>query len=126
VQIAVYYATAAAAGITGGWAFALIWTRLAPVSIQRQFWSTLGNVARKMLVAEQSCEFLDLYRRLGVALVRYLGRNVGGLIIASLPLLAFAGALSSSVFPHMNDPELMYLGASVVGVAGAMIRRRLR
>lgn len=126
MQTAVYYATAAAAGVTGGWAFALIWTRLAPVSVQRQFWSTLSSVAKRMLVAEQSREFLDLYRRLGVALFRYLSRNVGGLILASLPLLAFAALLSTSVFPHMHDPELMYLGASVVGVAAAMIRRRLK
>jgi hypothetical protein len=124
LQTAAYYATAAAAGITGGWAFALIWARLAPVSVQRQFWSTLSSVTKSMLSAEQSHEFLDLYRRLGVALLRYLSRNLGGLILASLPLLALAGAISASVFPHLSDPELMFFGMAAVGAAGAMIWRR--
>jgi hypothetical protein len=77
-----------------------------------------------MLIAEQSREFLDLYRRLGVALLRYLSRNLGGLILASLPLLALAGAISTSVFPHLSDPELMFFGMAAVGAAGAMIWRR--
>jgi H+/Cl- antiporter ClcA len=77
-----------------------------------------------MLSAEQSHEFLDLYRRLGVALLRYLSRNLGGLILASLPLLALAGAISASVFPHLSDPELMFFGMAAVGAAGAMIWRR--
>lgn len=122
---AAYYATAATAGIVGGWAFALIWARLAPVSVQKQFWSTLSSVSRSMLVAEQSREFLDLYRRLGVALWRYLSRNIGGLILASLPLLALAGALSASVFPHLNDPEIMFFGTATVGAVAAVIRRRM-
>jgi hypothetical protein len=121
---AAYYATAAAAGIVGGWAFALIWARLAPVSVQKQFWSTLSSVSRSMLVAEQSREFLDLYRRLGVALGRYLSRNIGGLILASLPLLGLAAALSASVFPHLNDPELMFFGMATVGAIAAMICRK--
>jgi hypothetical protein len=127
VQTAAYYATAAAAGIMGGWIFALIWTRLAPASMQRQFWSTMTSVARSMLVAEQSHEFLDLYRRLGIALWRYLGRNIGGLILASLPLLAMAGVLSVSAFePWLHDAgwQLMFFGMAAIGGIAAMIRRR--
>lgn len=124
MQTAAYYATAAAAGIAGGWAFALIWARLAPVSVQRQFWSTLSGVAQSMLAAEQSREFLDLYRRLGVALLRYLSRNLGGLILASLPLIALAGAISGSVFPHLSDPELLFFGMAAVGAVSAMLWRR--
>jgi hypothetical protein len=123
LQTAAYYATAAAAGVMGGWAFTLIWTRLAPVRIQRQFWSTMTSVAKSMLVAEQSREFLDLYRRLGVALLHYLGRNVGGVIVASLPLIALAAAISTSVFPHLNDPEIMFFGMAAVGATGAMLWR---
>jgi hypothetical protein len=139
LQAAAYYATAAALGVMGGWTFALIWTRLAPMSVQGQFWSTLSGVARSILVAEHSHEFLDLYRRLGIALFRYLARNVGGLILGSLPLIALAGALSASVFepwpdhagwnpffPYLNDLEFMFFGMATVGVVGAMLIRRRR
>ena len=127
MQTAAYYATAAAAGIMGGWVFTLIWARLAPASVQRQFWSTMSNVAQSMLVAEHSHEFLDLYRRLGVALWRYLGRNVGGLILASLPLIALGGVLSVSAYePWLHDAswQLMFLIMAAVGGVAAMIRRR--
>lgn len=77
-----------------------------------------------MLAAEQSREFLDLYRRLGVALLRYLSRNLGGLILASLPLIALAGAISGSVFPHLSDPELLFFGMAAVGAVSAMLWRR--
>lgn len=126
MQAATCYATAAAAGIIGGWAFVLIWARLAPMSIQGQFWSTMTSVARGMLSAEHSQEFVDLYRRLGVALCRYLGRNLGGLILASLPLLALAGALSTSVFepwPEHASWKLMFLGMATLGATATMIRR---
>jgi hypothetical protein len=126
LQAAACYATAAAAGIVGGWAFALIWARLAPLSVQGEFWSTLTSVGRSMLVAEHSREFLDLYRRLGAALFRYLGRNVGGLILASLPLIALAGALSTPVFEpwsYAASWNLMFFGMAAVGALAAMIRR---
>jgi hypothetical protein len=67
-----------------------------------------------MLAAEQSHEFLDLYRRLGEALLRYLSRNIGGLILASLPLLALAGA---------SSPSPTFFCMAAVGAAGAMIWR---
>jgi hypothetical protein len=82
----------------GGWAFAFIWARLVPSSIQGQFWSTMARVSRDMLSAEQSREFLDLYRQLGVSLVRYLGRNFGGLVLGCLPLIALTFALSAWLF----------------------------
>src|SRR4051812_404345 len=78
--------------------FALIWAHLVPSSVQGQFWSTMSGVARSMLVAERSCEFLAVYRRLGVSLFRYLGRNVGGLMLACLPITALTFALSASLF----------------------------
>lgn len=84
----------------------------------------MNSVARRMLAAEESREFLDLYRRLGLALLHYLSRNIGGLILASLPLIALAGALSASVFPHLNDPQLMFFGTATVGAVAAVIRLR--
>jgi hypothetical protein len=106
---------AAAAGIAGGWAFALIWARVAPMSVQGQFWSTMTSVATGMLNAEHSREFIDLYRRLGVALYRYLGRNLGGLLLASLPLIALAGVF--------RDSQLMLFGMATLGAVAAMIWR---
>src|SRR5689334_4988881 len=102
----------------GGWAFVLIWARLAPMSVQGEFWSTMNGVARGMLSAEQSHEFVELYRRLGIALFRYLTRNLGGLILASLPLIALAAVLSTSLFypwPEHASWKLMFLGTATVG-----------
>ena len=110
----------------GGWAFVLIWARLAPMSIQGQFWSTLNSVARGMLSAEHSHEFVALYRRLGIALFRYLGRNLSGLVLASLPLLALAGALSTPLFepwPEHASWKLLFLGTATLGATATMIRR---
>jgi hypothetical protein len=126
LQAAASYATAAFAGIAGGWAFALIWARVAPLSVQGQFWSTMTSVASGMLNAEHSREFVDLYRRLGVALCRYLGRNLGGLLLASLPLIALAGVFSASVFepwPRQASWKLVFLGMATLGAVGAMARR---
>ena len=108
------YATAAA-GVAGGWAFAYIWARLAPMSIQGQFWSTMTSVTKGMLAAQHSHEFLDCYRRLGGALFRYLGRNLGGVLIASLPLIALATVFGASM--------LMFFGMATLGAVGTMLLR---
>jgi hypothetical protein len=126
LQAVASYATVAAAGIAGGWAFALIWARLAPMSVQGQFWSTMTSVTKGMLVAEHSHEFVDLYRRLGVALFRYLGRNLGGVLIASLPLLALAGVLTASIFEpwlHQASWKWIFFGTATLGALAAMLRR---
>lgn len=125
MEDAAYYAAAAAAGIIGGWTFALIWARLVPSSVQGQFWSTMPAFARGMLAAERSSEFIDLYRRLGVALLRYLRRNVGGLILAGLPVAVLTIALSAWVFER-NAPlrEFLFFGMSAIGAVGTLIVRR--
>jgi hypothetical protein len=58
----------------------------------------MGRVSKEMVVAEQSSEFLSLYRQLGVSLFRYLGRNVGGLALGCLPLIVLTFALSAWLF----------------------------
>ena len=86
----------------------------------------MNSVARGMLSAEHSHEFVDLYRRLGIALFRYLSRNLGGLILASLPLVALAAVLSTSVFqpwPEHASWKLMFLGTATLGATATMIRR---
>lgn len=96
------------------------------MSVQGQFWSTMTSVASGMLTAEHSREFVDLYRRLGSALFRYLGRNLGGLLIASLPLIAFAAALSAPLFepwPDRSSWKLMFFGTATLGAVATMIRR---
>jgi hypothetical protein len=85
------------------------------MSVQGQFWSTMTSVANGMLNAEQSREFVELYRRLGIALGRYLGRNLGGLLLASLPMLAFAALLGTS--------NLMFFGMATLGAVAAMLWR---
>ena len=115
MQAAGYYATAAVAGIIGGWTFAWIWARLVPSSVQGRFWSTLSGVAKSMLAAERSREFLDLYRRLGSSVVRYVARNVGGLLLACLPIIALTYALDMSVF----GPWDMKAGGPTVYPRGA-------
>jgi len=86
----------------------------------------MNSVARGMLSAEHSHEFIELYRRLGVALCRYLGRNLSGLVLASLPLLALAGALGTPLFepwPEHASWKLMFLGTATLGATATMIRR---
>jgi hypothetical protein len=95
------------------------------MSVQGQFWSTMTSVATGMLRAEHSHEFVDLYRRLGVALCRYLGRNLGGLLLGSLPLIALAAALSAPVFQPWPDHaswKLMFLGMATLGATATMLR----
>jgi hypothetical protein len=97
------------------------------MSIQGRFWSTLSSVGKGMLAAEHSHEFVDLYRRLGVALAHYLGRSIGGLLLASLPLAAFAYALSASALaPWLREAswQIVFFGMATVGVVAAMIHRR--
>jgi hypothetical protein len=58
----------------------------------------MGRVSKEMLVAEESREFLALYRQLGSSLLRYLGRNIGGLVLACLPLIVLTLALNAWLF----------------------------
>lgn len=48
----------------------------------------MSGVTRRMLEVEQPGEFLRLYRTLGGLVARYVGRNLGGTLVACLPMIA--------------------------------------
>jgi hypothetical protein len=83
----------------------------------------MAQVSRGMLAAEDSGEFLALYRQLGASLVRYLGRNAGGLILGCLPLVVLSLALSAWLFQpwdaRAGKPSVYPPGAATLRIRDA-------
>jgi hypothetical protein len=88
------------------------------MSLHGRFWSTMASVTRGMLSAEETADFLRLYRRLGASLFGYLGRNLGGLALACIPLIALMFALSPLLFApwdaRAGQPTVHPAGAGVL------------
>ncbi len=82
------YVQAGALGAAAGLAFAWIWLRLVPPGTNRRFWSAMAGLTREMLRVEEPSVFLGIYRRLGRLLAGYLARNLGGILVACLPMVA--------------------------------------
>jgi hypothetical protein len=82
------YVAAGALGAAAGLAFAGLWLRLVPRGTNRRFWSAMAGLTREMLRIDEPSAFLALYRRLGRLLAGYLARNLGGLLVACLPMVA--------------------------------------
>ncbi len=82
------YVAAGALGAAAGLAFAGLWLRLVPRGTNRRFWLAMAGLTRDMLRIDEPSAFLALYRRLGGLLAGYLARNLGGLLIACLPMVA--------------------------------------
>ena len=82
------YALAGALGAAAGLAFAWIWLRIVPRGTNRRFWSAMAVLTREMLRVEEPSVLLALYRRLGRLLGGYLARNLGGILVACLPMAA--------------------------------------
>ena len=94
------YAQAGALGAAAGLAFALIWLRVVPPGTNRRFWSAMGGLAREMLRVDEPSLFLALYRRLGRLLGGYLARNLGGILVACLPMAAIVLAATALMPPR--------------------------
>jgi hypothetical protein len=84
-----YYAGSVAAGLMLGWLFARLWRLCAPRESNRRFWAALGDISRQMLAVDEIAALLRLYRRLARDVGGYVLRNLGGLVLACLPVAAF-------------------------------------
>jgi hypothetical protein len=93
-----YYAAACALGAAAGVGFAWLWLRLVPPGTNRRFWSSMSELARRLLTVEETSEFFALYRRLGGLLARYVGRNLGATLVACLPMIAILLTVAPLVF----------------------------
>jgi hypothetical protein len=93
-----YYAAACALGAAAGVGFAWLWLRLVPPGTNRRFWSSMSELARRLLTVEETREFFALYRRLGALLARYVGRNLGASVVACLPMIAILLTVAPLVF----------------------------
>ncbi|HEV3009118.1 MAG TPA: hypothetical protein VGX52_08810 [Burkholderiales bacterium] len=93
-----FYGAACALGAAAGAAFAWLWLRLVPPGTNRRFWSSMSELARRLLAVEETREFLLLYRRLGALLARYVGRNLGATVVACLPMIAILLTVAPLVF----------------------------
>lgn len=93
-----FYAAACALGALAGLAFAWLWLRVVPPGTNRAFWSSMSQLTRRLLEVEQTGEFLRLYRQLGGLLARYVGRNLGGTLVACLPAIAILLTVAPLVF----------------------------
>jgi hypothetical protein len=78
--------------------FTSLWLRVVPPGTNRAFWSSMRELGARMLEAEQTDEFLRLYRRLGGLLARYVARNLGGTVVACLPMIAILLTVAPLVF----------------------------
>jgi hypothetical protein len=106
-SVLVGYGTATAVGFTLGFLFSAISVRFAPPALHQHVWVTLPVIARDMAMAEAGRDFVAAYRRLGLMLAKYLGRNVGGLLVGFL-LLAIAGyVLNALVFLPWDSRSAM-------------------
>lgn len=93
-----YYAAVCVLGVMAGGAFAWVWLRIVPPGTNRRFWSALSAAMREMLRVEETRAFIRLYGHLGKLLGPYLARNVGGTLLACLPVALILVFLAAPVF----------------------------
>lgn len=93
-----FYGAACALGAAAGIAFAWLWLRIVPPGTNRRFWSSMSGLTRGLLAAEETSEFLALYRRLAGLSARYVGRNLAGTAVACLPMIAILLTVAPLVF----------------------------
>ena len=93
-----FFGAACALGALAGLGFAWLWRRLVPRGTNRAFWSSMSGLTRRMLEVEQAGEFLCLYRTLGGLVARYVGRNLGGTLVACVPMVAIVLTVAPMLF----------------------------
>lgn len=89
--------TLAAAGVLGlaaGILFGWLWLRIVPWAVHRRFFPAMSGLIRELVRVEEARAFLRLYRALLGLVARYVGRNLGGTVVASLPLVVLLAAAS--------------------------------
>lgn len=104
-----HYAAACGLGLLAGAAFAWIWLRIVPRGTNRRFWSAMSGLTREILQVEETSVFLRLYGRLARMLGPYLARNLGGMVLGCLPMIAILLTIAPMVFESWDaraDPPM--------------------
>ena len=108
-------AAAGALGVAAGVVFAWLWLWVVPWAVHRRFWPTMSAITRDILRADDPHAFLRLYRGLLAGVARYVGRNLGGALVASLPVLAIL-LLASRTLPGGEVPFFAAFTAAMLVV----------
>lgn len=107
-----FAAAAGALGVLAGIAFGWLWLWVVPWAVHRRFWRAMSSLMREILGVEEIRAFLGLYRRLLGLVARYVGRNLGGTVVASVPLIAVLLVASRVV----DDGEVAFFAAFIVAM----------
>jgi len=79
---------ACALGALAGVAFAGLWLMVVPHAAHRRFWVAMHGVSREMLQVDELGRLMSAYRRLGLVAGGYVARNLGGTLLAAVPVVA--------------------------------------
>ena len=115
-------AAAGALGVAAGAVFAWLWLRLVPWAVHLDFWAAMPLAAREVLVADDARVFFGHYRDLLGLVARYVGRNLGGALLASLPVLGIL-LVAARALP---GGEVPFFAAFVVSMMAVFLWPALR
>jgi hypothetical protein len=92
-----FYGGGVGCGLLLGWLFVRLWRLCAPRESNRRFWESLGDITRQMLKVDEVAWLLALYRRLARDVGGYVLRNLGGVLLACLPVAVFLIVVAPSI-----------------------------
>lgn len=104
-----FYSGSIALGLALGVTFVACWRICMPRGATGRVISDLIAIARDMTRADEVDNFLTLYKRLIVSVGGYLARNIGGLVLACVPM--------ALVLTLLAPPALEAWGRRVDGIA---------
>ncbi len=82
-----FYACSITLGLVLGGAFVLLWRICVRRGATGRMVTDLTVIAKEMTTTDRADDFLGLYKRLIVGVGGYLVRNLGGLVLACLPMV---------------------------------------
>lgn len=92
-MIVLITAASLAVAVVLGWGFVAVWRRVVPADTSGAFWRSLLAISKALLTSDELGALLGAYKKLLAAVAAYVGRNLLGLALASLPaalVLTFA------------------------------------
>ena len=72
-------------GLAAGLLFAWLWLWVVPWAVHREFFGAMSALTRQILKIDDPHAFFALYKSLLLKTVHYVGRNLAGTIVASVP-----------------------------------------